>query len=124
MTSFYISPSPLSIFFIESPNFWRLCQSCGKIFSRLTKKHPSHGCEGCFGEIFLLRLSGVLGDILGGIIGDVVKVLIADIHVQRRLLEEDVIHQGHNVQGHQGGISQAKDDDDGHTAHQLAGHIA
>ena len=69
---------------------------------QVSKKHPSHGCEGCFGEIFLLRLSGVLGDILGGIIGDVVKVLIADIHVQRRLLEEDVVHQGHNVQGHQG----------------------
>src|SRR5699024_11841873 len=38
-------------------------------------------------------------------------------------LEEEVVHHGHDVQGHEGGVGQAADDDDGHTAHQLAGHV-
>ena len=43
-----------------------------------------------------LRLcGGGLSDILGGIVGDVVKLLVAaDIDVQRRLSEEDIIQEG------------------------------
>ena len=64
-----------------------------------------------------------LRDILGGIVGDVVHPVVTHIDHQRRLLEEDVVEDGHDVQGHQGGIAQAADDDDGHAAHELARHV-